>query len=356
MQLLKNESIGIVSGPWWLIQLWLNLYLHKIAIPSLKDLKFPSSGFAEREKKKLRLCISYGEAASAVSINLDIGYFFKIFYKGFNEDILIWLPYDDEDNEFENPSSFRCDTTCTDELASLIFNCLIKPCTLPVEFRHGRSKTGADASFPSYEFYNPVFVARQFGFGQLSPQLFFADKVKPREDINERMEILRVCQLGSDLPLIAITEWKKAAFSTVQYNKWWPEWHSHLFCRSAKFYCLALDKRFESDGEVKNSCVFSFLHQLLTLALQDLDTDPPTVSQSGQPVQYDIWCPTLRVGSTAPSLKTLMKTPATPLILVPRPPKRKTTDGPSQKSTTTRKRSRRTKPSSTPQVTLYSEN
>jgi len=47
---------------------------------------------------------------------------------------------------------------------------------LPVEIRHGREKPPT-----SYEFFYPSIVARQMGFGQLPPALFFADKVKPRE-------------------------------------------------------------------------------------------------------------------------------------------------------------------------------
>ena len=28
-QLLKNKAVHTISGPWWLIQMWLNLYMHK---------------------------------------------------------------------------------------------------------------------------------------------------------------------------------------------------------------------------------------------------------------------------------------------------------------------------------------
>ena len=34
-QLLKNEVVHTISGPWWLIQIWLNLYMHKIVKPNL---------------------------------------------------------------------------------------------------------------------------------------------------------------------------------------------------------------------------------------------------------------------------------------------------------------------------------
>jgi hypothetical protein len=47
-------------------------------------------------------------------------------------------------------------------------------------------------NLPTYEFYNPSFGVRQFGQGQLPPQLFFMNTLKPREDISEPMEALRV--------------------------------------------------------------------------------------------------------------------------------------------------------------------
>ena len=44
--------------------------------------------------------MNYGEAASAITIVVDVGHLFKKFYKGFDANILTWLPYDeDEDNE-----------------------------------------------------------------------------------------------------------------------------------------------------------------------------------------------------------------------------------------------------------------
>ena len=43
--------------------------------------------------------MSYGEAASAITIDFDIGHLFKKFYRGFGVDFLTWLPYDDENDE-----------------------------------------------------------------------------------------------------------------------------------------------------------------------------------------------------------------------------------------------------------------
>ena len=50
IQLLKIEPVHTISGPWWLMQLWLNLYMHKIVRLNLRNLSFPSSNFAEDYK------------------------------------------------------------------------------------------------------------------------------------------------------------------------------------------------------------------------------------------------------------------------------------------------------------------
>ena len=89
-------------------------------------------------------------------------------------------------------------------MVAAIFNSFIKPCILPAEFCYGRGKMSIGSflpgNLPTYEFYNPSFVAHQFGLGQLPPQLFFNNTLKPREGISEVMEASRVLQLGSDLP------------------------------------------------------------------------------------------------------------------------------------------------------------
>ena len=105
-------------------------------------------------------------------------------------------------------------------------------------------------NLPTYEFYNPSFVARQFGLGQLPPRLFFKDILKPREGISEAMEASRVFQLGSDLPSLYLHEWTRASFTFHLYDLWWQEWHSHLFYGLVHPSCMALDEDFASDSEV----------------------------------------------------------------------------------------------------------
>ena len=51
--------------------------------------------------------MNYGEATSAITVVVDISHLFKKFYRGFDVDILTWLPYDeDENNELVFPFKF----------------------------------------------------------------------------------------------------------------------------------------------------------------------------------------------------------------------------------------------------------
>ena len=78
---------------------------------------------------------------------------------------MTWLPYDeDENNELVLPVKFQFELGYSDETAAAIFSCIIKPCVLPSEFHHGRGKMATGSflpdNLPTYEFYNPSFVAR----------------------------------------------------------------------------------------------------------------------------------------------------------------------------------------------------
>ena len=142
--------------------------MQKIVSSDLRNLSFPSSTFDEEykgEEGRTCQCMSYGEAASAIIIGIDVGHLFKKFYRGFDADILTWLPYDeDEKKELVLPFKFQFESGCSDEMTPVIFNFFIKPCVLLAEFHHGHGKMVKGSSIlgnPStYEFYNPSFVAR----------------------------------------------------------------------------------------------------------------------------------------------------------------------------------------------------
>ena len=76
-------------------------------------------------------------------------------------------------------------------------------------------------------------------------------------------------------------------------------------------------------------------------SFQDIEFDPPSLDRRGNPIDYQPSCPVSRMGSTAPSLKELMRTPTAPTIVTRQSPKHKAVLG---VKATTRKRLRRTRP------------
>ena len=128
--------------------MWLNLYLHKLVSPELHNLSFPSPNFAECAKKESMACRTYGEAASALTIDKGRGQLFKLFYRGFDVEILDWLPYR-TNPDLTLPEKFNFEDCFADPIAENIFNAIIRPCILPADFRHGRTPKH------TYEFYYP---------------------------------------------------------------------------------------------------------------------------------------------------------------------------------------------------------
>jgi hypothetical protein len=160
---------------------------------------------------------------------------------------LTWFAYL-EVVEFELLISFRFEIACSDELSTAILQCIVKPRLLPVEFRHGWEKTTN-----ILEFYNPSIATRQPGIGQLPLGLFLADKLKPREAVNQSWEFLRIWQFKDSLPPINHEGWKCGPFSSNLFDAWWQEWAQHLFCNSVTPFCQSLDLGFQSESEV-NIC------------------------------------------------------------------------------------------------------
>ena len=74
---------------------------------------------------------------------------------------------------YENTFKFQLESWKTDEEATKIMKEIISSRILPINFTAGKD-------IPSYEFYNPSVAARQLGFGQVPPSLFFVGKVQLR--------------------------------------------------------------------------------------------------------------------------------------------------------------------------------
>jgi hypothetical protein len=51
--LMNSEVVQTIIGPWWLLQLWINLHLHKLVISDLVNLSFPSLEYLEEQEEQL---------------------------------------------------------------------------------------------------------------------------------------------------------------------------------------------------------------------------------------------------------------------------------------------------------------
>jgi hypothetical protein len=78
-----SQKISCVNGPWWFVQMRLQLYMHQIVGIDLNNRHFPSANYKEGETQITKGCQTYGEAASTISIDQNISQLFELFFKGF---------------------------------------------------------------------------------------------------------------------------------------------------------------------------------------------------------------------------------------------------------------------------------
>jgi hypothetical protein len=155
-QMYTSQRIACVNGPWWFVQMWLQLHMHQIVGVDLNTQLFPSSNHHEGEPQATRGCHTYGEVASTVLIKQNVSQLFELFFKGFQNPL--WLPYLDNDN-LTLPCEFSFETERQDGRFLEILNIIIRPCILPAEFSGGR------LNHSTYEYYQPNLMARQLGCG-----------------------------------------------------------------------------------------------------------------------------------------------------------------------------------------------
>jgi hypothetical protein len=93
--------------------MWLQLYMHQIVGIDLNNWRFPSANYKEGETQSTKGCQTYGEAASTVSINQNIGQLFELFFKRFANPL--WLPYLNNDN-LTLPCEFSFEAGCNDAI------------------------------------------------------------------------------------------------------------------------------------------------------------------------------------------------------------------------------------------------
>jgi hypothetical protein len=117
-----SQKISCVNGPWWFVQMWLQIYVHQIVVVDLNNRHFPSTNYKEGEIQSTKGCQTYGKAASTVSINQSIGQLFELFFRGFAKPL--WLPYLENDN-LTLPCEFSFEAGCNDVHSIAIFKAFI---------------------------------------------------------------------------------------------------------------------------------------------------------------------------------------------------------------------------------------
>jgi hypothetical protein len=77
-----SKKIPCVNGPWWFVQMWLQLYMHQIVAINLNNRHFPSTNYKEGETrapkaakpmdKLLPLCLSTKTWANYLSSSSEV--------------------------------------------------------------------------------------------------------------------------------------------------------------------------------------------------------------------------------------------------------------------------------------------
>ena len=118
---------------------------------------------------------------------------------------------------YENPFKLQLELWKTDEEATKIVKEIISPRILLINFTAGKD-------VPSYEFYNWSVAARQLGFGQVPPFLFFVGKVQFRGALNGALSYSRLKDLEPNVDMTLLANWQIAPFATTPFIQWWSEW------------------------------------------------------------------------------------------------------------------------------------
>lgn len=250
-KLIANQPIGHLGGPWWFLQLWLNIYTSRaIDLPPFSSNTFPSD-YAENNEPHRRRCTSLGEAAAVVPGERlsasSLADWFRAFYYGFSREGIVRFPYEDI-SDFEIPYRFRPDQPTSDAISASLFLAFISPSLLPIGVN-----TSSRFQHPSYEFYYPSFCARQLGLGQIPPSAFYADRLRARQPVIDASAFTRILHLADELPVGDFADVVLSDSCSKSFKIWWREWKLHLF----------------------NLRASSFLHNLPSVGSEQEVTFPP---------------------------------------------------------------------------------
>jgi hypothetical protein len=184
----------------------------------------------------------------------DASSWFKIFYRGLDNPI--FLPYSDSEI-FENPITFRLADFADDDGTRHLYSIMIRPCLLPV----GMSTSNRIIK-PSYEFYQLIVAARQFGLGQVPPHFFLHHLTTLRADLLDVLTCQRCYSLFSEL-LIPIPVDLSFTSSAIGFENWWTMWKTHVFWKALGPMLQQIDAEYEApEKEVLPSVQYFFLTPL----------------------------------------------------------------------------------------------
>ena len=229
-RLRRNESVKNVQGPWWLVQLWLNVYFMKlIRLPKLTEFRCKRIGEAvpgAEVDDGQRRCTSFGEAMASISGVANsadqLADWFESFYQGLPADKFLWFPYAQE-HEFEHPFKLDLEAPFANDISKTMYKAIISPSILPIGISSARG------NHISYEFYHPVLSARQLGLAQLPPHFTFIGQVKAREKITSGTEWTIVSRIGEAVSLGSKENFEPVLARSGSFSRWWSAWKSHLF-------------------------------------------------------------------------------------------------------------------------------
>jgi hypothetical protein len=110
MNLLLGQPVKNTGGPWWFINLWLNLHLRNILEEDIYKSKFPKFQ-PDGEVTEYRPSRKFGEAVAVFPGDKKnpgmVVNFFRSFYYGLTASATIWFAYDDPETNFESIFQFE---------------------------------------------------------------------------------------------------------------------------------------------------------------------------------------------------------------------------------------------------------
>ena len=77
--------------------------------------------------------------------------------------------------------------------------------------------------------------------GQLPIQVYFAGRIKFRDELTSGLDYSRLRDRILDSSTIDLNDWLVAPFAVQPFKLWWADWKQFLFCNSASAYCNLLD-------------------------------------------------------------------------------------------------------------------